>query len=113
MSNVNFCSCNDIYTRKRNHHGVVCTRCNPQNIESLLVPNEIKAYKTWNFDFEIGFSDNRMARQQGWSDFNILPPPNISKLDDYDFVKPWTIPPIVFMAIIKHLILIAVVDFIC
>ena len=90
MSNVNYCSCNDIYTRKRNHHGVVCTRCNPQNIESLLVPNEIKAYKTWNFDFETGFSDNRMVRQQAWSDFNILPPPNISKLDDNDFVKPWT-----------------------
>ena len=90
VSNVNFCYCNDIYTRKRNHHGVVCTMCNPQNIESLLVPNEIKAYKTWNFDFETGFSDNRMVRQQAWSDFNILPPPNISKLDDNDFVKPWT-----------------------
>ena len=92
MSNVNFCSCNDIYTRKRNHHGVICTTCNPHKIESLLVPNEIKAFKTWNFDMQLGFADNRTVRQQSWSDFNILPPPNISKAKQDSFPKLWTDP---------------------
>ncbi len=92
MSNVNFCYCNDVYTRKRNHHGVICTTCNPQKIESLLVPNEIKAYKTWNFDIQLGFADNRTVRQQEWSDFNILPPPYISKSNQDSFRKLWTNP---------------------
>ena len=43
MLNLNSCNCNDANANKRNHHGVVCTRCNPSNIETLLIPNEINA----------------------------------------------------------------------
>ena len=54
MLNLNSCNCNDVNARKRSHHGVVCTTCNPSNIEPLFVPSEINAYRTWLFHVESG-----------------------------------------------------------
>ena len=75
MNNVNYCRCNDLHVLKRNHHGIVCTKCNPELIQPLLVPQEIKAYRTWNFNVESGFVARSNGRIQGWNDFNFSPPP--------------------------------------
>ena len=74
MFNVNFCNCSGQNSRKRHHHGVICTTCNPALIEPLFVPEEIKAYRTWNFSVESGFTARGNGRIQSWNDFNSSPP---------------------------------------
>ena len=89
MINVNYCRCNDVNSRKRNHHGVICTLCNPSFIEPLLIPNEITAYRTWSFDVEYGLTPRIAGGTQSWNDFNSSPPPySINSL--YDDMKPWS-----------------------
>ena len=89
MINVNYCRCNDVNSRKRNHHGVICTLCNPSFIEPLLIPNEITAYRTWSFDVEYGLTPRTAGGTQSWNDFNSSPPPYaINSL--YDDMKPWS-----------------------
>ena len=78
MLNLNSCNCKDVNARKRFHHGVVCTRCNPSNIEPLFVPSEINAYRTWLFHVESGLLPLNMGRIQGWNEFNSVPPPSTS-----------------------------------
>ena len=90
MINVNYCRCNDINSRKRNHHGVICTLCNPSFIEPLLIPNEITAYRTWSFDVEYGLTPRIAGGTQSWNDFNSSPPPTYSINSLYDDMKPWS-----------------------
>ena len=90
MLNLNSCNCNDINARKRQHHGVVCTRCNPSNIEPLFVPSEINAYRTWRFHVESGLLPLSTGRIQGWNDFNSIPPPSTSIDGLYEYMKPWS-----------------------
>ena len=70
----------------RNHHGVVCTTCNTNTIEPLLVPNEITAYRVWKFNHRDGFSIRTNGRS-GWYDFNQVVPPVFA--EEVDFMKPW------------------------
>jgi len=88
MENITFCMCSDDNSRKRNHHGVVCTKCNNNHIEPLLVPGEIKAYRMWNFNIESGFSSHR-GRSQTWESFNTSPPPGMVDDINQDYMKPW------------------------
>ena len=90
MNNVNNCKCNDFNSQKRNHHGVVCTLCNPSVIETLLVPNEITAYRTWLFDVETGLKTRGAGSSQSWNKFNLSPPPTNSINNLYDHMKPWS-----------------------
>ena len=90
MINVNYCRCNDVNSGKRNHHGVICTLCNPSFIEPLLIPNEIAAYRTWSFDVETGLIPRIAGRTQSWNDFNSSPPPTYSINSLYDDMKPWS-----------------------
>ena len=90
MINVNYCRCNDVNSRKRNHHGVICTLCNPSFIEPLLIPNEITAYRTWSFDVEYGLTPRIAGGTQSWNDFNSSPPPTYSINSLYDDMKPWS-----------------------
>ena len=90
MINVNYCRCNDVNSGKRNHHGVICTLCNPSFIEPLLIPNEITAYRTWSFDVETGLIPRIAGRTQSWNDFNSSPPPTYSINSLYDDMKPWS-----------------------
>ena len=92
LLNLNPCNCNDVNANKRNHHGVVCTRCNPSNIEPLFVPSEIYAYRTWRFNVESGLSPLSLGRIQGWNDFNSTPPPSTSIEEIYEYMKPWSPP---------------------
>ena len=92
MLNLNSCNCNDVNARKRFHHGVVCTRCNPSNVEPLFVPSEINAYRTWLFHVESGLLPLNMGRIQGWNEFNSVPPPSTSIDELYDYMKPWSPP---------------------
>tara|TARA_B100000575_G_scaffold205923_1_gene167317 strand:+ start:322 stop:1689 length:1368 start_codon:yes stop_codon:yes gene_type:complete len=92
MFNLNFCNCDDANANKRNHHGVVCTRCNPSNIETLLIPNEINAYRTWGFDIEIGLTPLGRPKIQGWNEFNSTPPPHTTINNHYKYMKPWNLP---------------------
>ena len=94
MFNVNFCHCSDQNSRKRNHHGVLCTTCNPALIEPLFVPEEIKAYRTWNFSVESGFTARGNGRIQSWNDFNSSPPPGVIAGDLYSAGQPWQPPAI-------------------
>ena len=89
MINVNYCRCNDVNSGKRNHHGVICTLCNPSFIEPLLIPNEITAYRTWSFDVEYGLTPRIAGGTQSWNDFNSSPPP-YSINSFYDDMKPWS-----------------------
>ena len=41
MDNVKKCQC--LEHNLRNHHGIVCSRCNRERIEPLFVPEEIKS----------------------------------------------------------------------
>jgi len=88
MKNITFCMCSDDNSRKRNHHGVVCTKCNVNHIEPLLVLGDIKAYRMWNFNIESGFSSHR-GSSQTWESFNTLPPPGIADDKNQDYMKPW------------------------
>lgn len=90
MINVNYCRCNDVNSGKRNHHGVICTLCNPSFIEPLLIPNEITAYRTWSFDVEYGLTPRIAGGTQSWNDFNSSPPPTYSINSLYDDMKPWS-----------------------
>ncbi len=85
MRNVNECNCS--MNNLRNHHGVVCTTCNSNKIEPLLVPNEIKAYRVWKFNHKDGFSI-RASGRSGWYDFNQVIPPSFAH--ETDFMKPWS-----------------------
>ena len=89
MNNVNYCRCNDVHLLKRNHHGIVCTKCNPELIQPLLVPQEIKAYRTWNFNVESGFVARSNGRIQGWNDFNYFPPPGFTARSLHSSNQPW------------------------
>ena len=94
MFNVNFCNCSDQNSRKRHHHGVICTTCNPALIEPLFVPEEIKAYRTWNFSVESGFIARGNGRIQSWNDFNSSPPPSVIAGDLHSAGQPWQPPAI-------------------
>ena len=85
MRNVNDCKCS--MNNLRNHHGVVCTTCNTNTIEPLLVPNEITAYRVWKFNHRDGFSIRTNGRS-GWYDFNQVIPPVFAQ--ETDFMKPWS-----------------------
>ena len=43
MDNVKKCQC--LEHNLRNHHGIVCSRCNRERIEPLIVPESLKAYR--------------------------------------------------------------------
>ena len=47
MENVNKCQC--LENNLRTHHGIVCTKCNPESIDPFIAPGRIKealnAYK--------------------------------------------------------------------
>ena len=43
MENVNKCEC--LENNLRTHHGIVCTKCNPESIDPFIVPESIKAYR--------------------------------------------------------------------
>ena len=92
MFNLNSCNCNDVNARKRHHHGVVCTKCNPSNIEPLFVASEINAYRTWLFHIESGLSPLSKGRIKGWNEFNSSPPPSTSIDELYEHMKPWSPP---------------------
>ena len=94
MFNINFCNCSDQNSRKRHHHGVICTKCNPALIEPLFVPEEIKAYRTWNFSVESGFIARGNGRIQSWNDFNSSPPPGVIAGDLHSAGQPWQPPAI-------------------
>ena len=94
MLNVNFCNCNDENFRSRNHHGIVCTKCNPALIQPLLVAEEIKAYKTWHFNVELGFVARNNGRIQGWNNFNTSPPPGFTVGSLHSSNQPWHPPAI-------------------
>ena len=36
MENVNKCQC--LENNLRTHHGIVCTKCNPESIDPFIVP---------------------------------------------------------------------------
>ena len=86
MRNVNDCKCS--MNNLRNHHGVVCSSCNANTIEPLLVPNEITAYRVWKFNHRDGFSIRRTSGRSGWYDFNQVIPPGFGQ--ETDFMKPWS-----------------------
>ena len=92
MLNLNSCNCNDFNARKRHHHGVVCTKCNPSNIEPLFVASEINAYRTWLFHIGSGLLPLSKGRIQGWNEFNSSPPPSTSIDGLYEHMKPWSPP---------------------
>ena len=54
MKNLNECSCIE-ENQLRQHHGVVCTTCNPNRIEQLFVPSSITAYRVWKYDHQNAF----------------------------------------------------------
>ena len=86
MNNLNECTCITV-NRLRQHHGVVCTTCNPNKIETLLIPNAITAYRIWRFDIQNGFKSSP-HRNRGWSEFNDVLPPGFK--DELDQMKPWS-----------------------
>ena len=94
MLNVNFCNCNDENFLPRNHHGIVCTKCNPALIQPLLVAEEIKAYRTWHFNIESGFVARNNGRIQGWNNFNTSPPPGFTVGSLHSSNQPWHPPAI-------------------
>ena len=53
MDNVKKCQC--LEHNLRNHHGIVCSRCNRDRIEPLIVPESLKAYRIWRFTIQNGF----------------------------------------------------------
>ena len=81
-------SCRNVNLRNH-HHGVVCTRCNRERIEPLIVPESLKAYRTMAFYVENGFhTSDGWRRNRTWSDFNSCPPPYL--MIEQDFMKPWS-----------------------
>jgi len=86
MNNINECSCVTVHNL-RQHHGVVCTTCNPNRIEKLLVPGTVTGYRVWKFDQQHGFRTSN-GRRRGWSDFNSVLPPGFE--DELDHMKPWS-----------------------
>ena len=50
MENVNKCQC--LENSLRTHHGIVCTKCNPDSIDPFIVPESIKAYRVWRFTIQ-------------------------------------------------------------
>ena len=86
MNNLNECSCIE-ENQLRQHHGVVCTTCNPNRIEQLFVPESITAYRVWKYDHQNAFLKSSQ-RKRGWSDFNDVLPPGFG--DQLDHMKPWS-----------------------
>ena len=87
MQNVRECQC--IQNNLRNHHGVVCTSCNPELIDPFIVPESIKAYRVWRFTIQNGFhASGGWRRNRTWSDFNDVLPPGFGS--EHDFMKPWS-----------------------
>ena len=66
MNNLNDCTCITV-NRLRQHHGVVCTTCNPNRIEHLIVPQAVTAYRVWRYDHQNAF--HKSTSRKGWSDF--------------------------------------------
>ena len=86
MNNINECRCITVHNL-RQHHGVVCTTCNPNRIEKLVVPGTVTGYRVWKFDHQHGFR-NTTGRKRGWSEFNSVLPPGFG--DELDYMKPWS-----------------------
>ena len=86
MRNINKCSCVTV-NRLRQHHGVVCTTCNPNKIEKLVVPSSITAYRVWKFSHQNAFQKPTQLKR-GWSEFNDVLPPGFG--EESDFMKPWS-----------------------
>ena len=86
MSNIKICNC--ITNDKRNHHGVVCARCNSEKIDPLLVIGDITAYRVWKFNPVYGFNINKNNGFNTWSDFNEVVPPGFG--EQHDSMKPWS-----------------------
>ena len=87
MDNVNKCEC--LENSLRTHHGIVCTKCNPESIDPFIVPESIKAYRVWRFIIQNGFHPaGGWRRNRTWSDFNDVLPPGFGT--EQDFMKPWS-----------------------
>ena len=87
MDNVKKCQC--LEHNLRNHHGIVCSRCNRERIEPLIVPESLKAYRIWRFTIQNGFhTSDGWRRNRTWSDFNDVLPPGFGT--EQDFMKPWS-----------------------
>ena len=87
MENVNKCQC--LENNLRTHHGIVCTKCNPESIDPFIVPESIKAYRVWRFTIQNGFhAAGGWRRNRTWSDFNDVLPPGFGT--EQDFMKPWS-----------------------
>lgn len=94
MQNIVQCRCRLINDKKyniRNHHGIVCTSCNPNRIDPLLVPNTIPAYRIWNYSHEYGFVSSRRnnVSRSNWNVHNTHIPPGFKNEDD--FFTPWSL----------------------
>ena len=87
MNNLNECTCITV-NRLRQHHGVVCTTCNPNRIEHLIVPQAITAYRVWRYDHQNAF--HKSTSRKGWSDFNDVLPPGFG--NEHDHMQPWSGP---------------------
>ena len=87
MDNVKKCQC--LEHNLRNHHGIVCSRCNRERIDPLIVLESLKAFRIWRFTIQNGFHTNDgWRRNRTWSDFNDVLPPGFGT--EQDFMKPWS-----------------------
>ena len=87
MENVNKCQC--LENNLRTHHGIVCTKCNPESIDPFIVPESIKAYRVCRFTIQNAFhAAGGWRRNRTWRDFNDVLPPGVGT--EQDFMKPWT-----------------------
>ena len=87
MDNVKKCQC--LENNLRNHHGIVCSRCNRERIEPLIVPESLEAYRIWRFTIQNGFhTSDGWRRNRTWSDLNDVLPPGFGT--EQDFMKPWS-----------------------
>ena len=53
MENVNKCEC--LENNLRTHHGIVCTKCNPESIDPFIVLESIKAQRVWRLLYKTAF----------------------------------------------------------
>lgn len=93
MNNISRCNCNLKNLQKfniRHHHGIICTVCNPNKIEPLLVPSSITAYRVWHFSHENGFTNKGkpVSYTGSWNTHNDKLPPGFYQ--DDDFLTPWS-----------------------
>jgi len=92
MNNLIQCSCEqNEKLKKRDHHGIVCTTCNPNIVEPLLVPDYINAYRVWNYSHDFGFINTpSYTIRNDWSNFNDDLPPDATEA--LELMKPWNVP---------------------